>query len=108
MIADAPDKLIRNHNDRGLTNLETVYDWLSIAIFAGLVVLFMQRSTLKDPRDSLWQYLVAAVGCALANWLGNSALADHSLVFHAAAVAVTLGTLGFIVKVLRPLDRRGD
>ena len=24
--------------------METVYDWVTVAIFAGLVVLFMQRS----------------------------------------------------------------
>ena len=25
--------------------METPYDWITVAIFAGLVVLFMQRST---------------------------------------------------------------
>jgi len=88
--------------------LETIYDWVSIAIFAGLVVLFMQRSTLQRPGDSLWQYMGAAVGCAVANWFGNQALAGGGLLYHAAAIAVTLGTLAYIAIILRPLDRPGD
>jgi uncharacterized membrane protein YjjP (DUF1212 family) len=85
--------------------LETVYDWVSIAIFAGLVVLFMQRSTQRVQRDSLWQYLVAAVGCAVANWLGNTGLGEGKILLQAAAIIVIVGTLGFIWVVLRPLDR---
>ena len=88
--------------------LETIYDWVSIAIFAGLVVLFMQRSTLQRPRDSIWQYLGAAIGCALANWFGNNGLGNGSYLYQAAAVATTIGTLTFIFIVLRPLDRQGD
>lgn len=88
--------------------METIYDWVSIAIFAGLVVLFMQRSTLQRPGDSLWQYMGAAVGCAVANWFGNQALAGGGLLYHAAAIAVTLGTLAYIAIILRPLDRPGD
>lgn len=88
--------------------METIYDWVSIAIFAGLVVLFMQRSTLQNPRDSLWQYMGAAVGCAVANWFGNQALSGGGLLYHAAAIAVTVGTLAYIAIVLRPLDRPGD
>jgi asparagine N-glycosylation enzyme membrane subunit Stt3 len=86
--------------------LETPYDWISIAIFAGLVVLFMQRSTLRSPRDSLWQYLAASIGCALANWFGNNA--EGRYLYHIAAIAVILGTLAYIWFALRPLDRRED
>lgn len=85
--------------------METPYDWLTIAIFAGLVVLFMQRSATPNPRDSLWQYLAAAAGCAFANWLGNAAIEEKNLMLHVAAVAVVLGTLGFIYVVLKPLER---
>ena len=28
--------------------METVYDWVTVAIFAGLVVLFVQRSTTEE------------------------------------------------------------
>ena len=50
--------------------MSTVYDWLTMIVFAGLVVLFLQRSQ-GEARDALWQYLVAAVGCAVTNYLGN-------------------------------------
>jgi Ca2+/Na+ antiporter len=78
--------------------LQTAFDWITIAIFAGLVVLLMQRSTGSDePRDSLWQYLVAAAGCSLANYIGN-----HGYVW--VAVATLAGTIAFIIYVLKPFD----
>jgi hypothetical protein len=52
--------------------METAYDWVTMFIFAGLVTRFLQQSAGDDNEDaSLWHYLLAAVGCALANWLGN-------------------------------------
>lgn len=86
--------------------MNTPYDWITVALFAGLVVLFMQRSTLASPRDSIWQYLCAAIGCALANWFGNNA--EGRYLYHGAAIAVIIGTLVYIALVLRPLDRRED
>ena len=86
--------------------METVYDWLTVMIFAGLVVLFMQRSTADNPGDSLWQYLAASIGCAAANWLGNHAIKTGEWSFHVVAVAVLLGTLAFIAVVLRPVRWR--
>ncbi|TZG28025.1 XrtV sorting system accessory protein [Sphingomonas montanisoli] len=85
--------------------METPYDWITVAMFAGLVVLFMQRSTAVAPRDSLWQYLVAAVGCAVANYFGNHAVEDKSILYHAIAVALILATAVFVFVVLKPLDR---
>jgi apolipoprotein N-acyltransferase len=85
--------------------VETAYDWLTIMIFAGLVVLFMQRSTSGAPQDSLWQYLTASVGCAAANWLGNQAITQGNLLFHAAALGVLVATLIFVALVLRPFQR---
>lgn len=84
--------------------METVYDWVTVAIFAGLVVLFMQRSSSPDPSDSLWQYLIASVGCATANWLGNRALKLGDATSHLLAIAVLMGTLFFIYRVLKPFD----
>lgn len=55
--------------------LETIFDWVSVAIFAGLIVLFLQRSSEAEPRDRLWQYLAASGGCAVANYLGNEGYA---------------------------------
>ena len=53
--------------------MESVYDWVTVAIFAGLVVLFVQRSTAEEQlreHDSLLLYFGAALGCAVANYLG--------------------------------------
>ena len=78
--------------------MESVYDWVTVAIFAGLVVLFVQRSTAEEEphqHDSLAMYLVAAVGCAIANYVGNKGL-------HIVAVPLILATLGFIVYFLKP------
>ena len=66
-----------------------LFDFLSLALFAGLIVLFLQRSIEPgDHRDHLWQYLCAAVGCAVANiW---------------AATIVLVGVMAFVFYVLRP------
>jgi hypothetical protein len=78
--------------------METVYDWVTVAIFAGLVVLFVQRSTAEEtPRehDSLLLYLGAALGCAVANYVGNKGL-------HLLAVPLIGATVLFILYYLRP------
>ena len=81
--------------------METIYDWTTIIVFAGLIVLFLQRSQ-GVPRDHLWQYLVAAIGCAATNFLGNEAIKNESTVYHLAAVALGLSTLAFIWFILKP------
>ncbi len=83
--------------------METPYDWLTIIVFAGLIVLFLQRSQ-GAPRDHLWQYLVAAIGCAATNYLGNEAMKTGGLPYHLAAVALGLATLGFIWFILQPFS----
>lgn len=89
--------------------METVYDWLTVAIFAGLVVLFLQRSVGdRPPRDSMFQYLAASAGCAIANYFGNEAVAGRGTVYHLLAIAVILGTLAYIYVALRPLDKPAD
>ena len=79
--------------------METVYDWVTVAIFAGLVVLFVQRSTSEEQtpaqHDSLLLYLGAALGCAVANYVGNKGL-------HVIAVPLIAATIFFIVYYLRP------
>jgi hypothetical protein len=81
--------------------MQTVYDWITLAIFAGLVVLFLHRSSQEEPTDSLWSYLGAGVGCAVANYFGNEGN-------HIVAIAVILGTIGFIVWVLKPFKAGGQ
>lgn len=77
--------------------MQTVYDWVTLAIFAGLVVLFLQRSTAESrpERDSLGWYLLAGIGCASANYFGNH---DH----HLIAVLVLAATVALIFVVLKP------
>jgi len=78
--------------------LETVYDWISVMIFAGIIVLFLQRSLETRPNDTIWHYLAPSVGCALANYLGNE---GH----HVAAVAALAGVIAYILKVLKPFQK---
>lgn len=86
--------------------MNTVYDWVTVAIFAGLVVLFLQRSTgWRPPGDSILQYLGASMGCAVANYFGNKAVAGDGIVYHLLGVGVIAATLAYIVLVLRPLDK---
>lgn len=80
--------------------METVYDWVTMAIFAGLVVLFLQRSSADEPVDSIWSYLGAGVGCAVANYIGNEGQ-------HLLAVVAVVATLAFIFIVLKPIDFDG-
>jgi hypothetical protein len=84
--------------------VETVFDWITVAIFAGLIVLFMQRSTEEEPRDKLWQYLLPSTGCAVANYLGNEGLKDGNQAFVILGVLVIGGVLGYIYYVLKPFD----
>jgi hypothetical protein len=76
--------------------VETVYDWLTVAIFGGLVVLFLHRSVQEaEPQDTIYHYLPPAVGCAVANWVGNQGQGP-------LAAAITLGVLIYIALVLKP------
>jgi ABC-type Mn2+/Zn2+ transport system permease subunit len=77
--------------------VETPYDWITVGIFAGLIVLFMQRSTSEsnDVDDPLWMYLAAGVGCALANYVGNEGQ-------HLLAILAIVGTLAFVFHYLKP------
>lgn len=51
--------------------METFWDWITVFCFAGLVTLMLQRSSEAVLRDKLWHYAPPAVGCAVANYLGN-------------------------------------
>lgn len=78
--------------------MQTVYDWVTVAIFAGLVVLFVQRSTTDEhpsEHDSLWLYLGAGLGCAVANYVGNKGM-------DLIAVPLIAATILFILYYLRP------
>ena len=83
--------------------METIYDWVTVALFAGLIVLFLQRSSTEgEPEDSIWQYLAASVGCAVANYLGNH---DDVPYHHVLAVVVLVGTVAYVWYALKPFKR---
>lgn len=81
--------------------METIYDWVSLAIFAGLIVLFLQRSTSdhSDKDASLLYYLGAGVGCAVANYFGNK---GQDLI----AILLIAATIAFILYFLKPFKLR--
>lgn len=79
--------------------MQTVYDWITVAIFAGLIVLFLQRSTAKVQTDHLSQYIPPMFGCAFANWLGNK---GEDLF----AIPVLVATLMYTYYVLKPFPKK--
>jgi hypothetical protein len=91
--------------------VETPYDWVTVAIFAGLIVLFLQRSSAEgEPQDSIWQYLAASIGCAVANYFGNQAVKNSvdgtvDYLNHGLAIVVLVGTVGYIWFALKPFKR---
>ena len=90
--------------------METIYDWLTILIFAGLIVLFLQRSAGdEEPADTIWQYLVASLGCAVANYVGNDKDGRFTDALgmtgrHLLAAALVTVVLLYIWYVLKPLE----
>jgi hypothetical protein len=80
--------------------MQTIFDWITMAIFGGLVVLFLHRSAgPEDDRDKMWHYLPPALGCVVANYLGNN---DQRII----GIAIVLAVVGYILFVLEPLGRR--
>jgi hypothetical protein len=77
--------------------METIYDWITVAIFGAMVVLFLHRSTQDEPKDTLIQYLPPALGCAIANYVGNHGQGPLS-------AAIVVAVLAYIVMVLKPFD----
>lgn len=74
--------------------METIWDWITVIAFGGLIVLMLNRSMQEEPVDHLAEYLVPAAGCAIANWIGN----NHSDLF----AGVTLGLVAaYVYKVLK-------
>lgn len=73
--------------------METIYDWVTVAMFAGLIVLFLHRSSAEEPSDTIWHYLPPSVCCAAANYFGNE---GHTAIAIALIVAVGI----YVVAVL--------
>ncbi|MDX2210565.1 MAG: hypothetical protein SFV20_09450 [Sphingopyxis sp.] len=73
--------------------METIYDWVTVAMFAGLIVLFLHRSAADEPVDTIWHYLPPSICCAAANYFGN-----EGNVAIAVALMVAVGI--YVVSVL--------
>ena len=90
--------------------METPYDWLTVAIFAGLIVIFLQRSVGDDePADSIWSYLPPSLGCAIANQLGNKAMKSTEGgdgIYHVAAIILILAVIAYIILIIKPFPTR--
>jgi hypothetical protein len=82
----------------GGESVETIFDWVTVIIFGGMIVLFLHRSTTDGPpRDNILQYLPPALGCAVANYFGNQGQVQ-------LAAAIVFAVLAYIAFVLKPFD----
>ena len=76
--------------------MKTAYDWITVMIFAGLVTHFLHQSSKPEGSGhSIWLYMVACIGCGVANWLGN----NH---WDIAAIALIAATLAYSFYVFGP------
>ena len=75
--------------------METVWDWVTLLGFAGLITLFLQRSSQEVPPDKLWQYAPPSIACAVANYLGNSG-------YPILAGGVLVAAAFYVFRVLKP------
>lgn len=82
--------------------MTTAYDWITVALFAGLVVMVLHRSIGTEvPGDNLWNYLPSVAGCVIANQLGNNGR-------HWLAWLVLAATCLYILYVHRPFQSSRD
>lgn len=81
---------------QGMRNLvETVFDWVTVLTFACLAVLYLERSASAEQKDRVWHYIPPAVGCAIANYLGNEG-------YEIGAVVCLVCVIAYIYYALRP------
>ena len=83
--------------------MKTLYDVISCIVFAGIALLFLQRSAAATKDEiPLWRYAVAALGCATGDVAGNNGY--HVL---GAVLLVATATFGLLaLKVLRIRRRK--
>lgn len=80
--------------------MQTIFDWVTMAVFSGLVVLFLNRSMApEEKQDNIYHYAPPALGCAVANYLGNH---DQRVV----AIAIIIAVIGYILFFLHPFGKR--
>jgi Na+/H+-dicarboxylate symporter len=79
-----------------------------MAVFAGLVVLFLQRSISEEAVDSVYQYAPPAIGCAAANYVGNLGLSSNRMELQLFAGVILSASVIYIFHILRPLPFNKD
>ena len=71
--------------------MKSLYDLVSLVLFAGVAILFLQRSAQSKPDSvALWKYAVAAIACAVADVMGNHGLLIPALLTFAGLIAFSL------------------
>lgn len=74
--------------------MKTIFDLVTLALFAGLAILYLQRSASAAPDPvATWKYAIAAIGCAVADYLGDHDQQIASILIFAAVVIFSLATL---------------
>jgi hypothetical protein len=88
--------------------MQTIYDWVTVAIFAGLIVVFLQRSVGEgEPQDSILSYLPPALGCAVSNYFGNEGLEQGIVAYQLLAAAGIAAVLAYTYYVIKPFKGHG-
>ena len=86
--------------------MQTPFDFLTVAVFAGLAVLFLHRSTAgESPRDKIWMYAPPAFGCMFANWVGNIGWQNGDMRYNVLAGFTLAAVVGYIFHVLKPFTK---
>lgn len=88
--------------------MQTIYDWVTVAIFAGLIVVFLQRSVGDgEPQDSILSYLPPALGCAVSNYFGNEGLEHGNVAYQVLAALGIVAVLAYTYFVIKPFKGHG-
>ena len=71
--------------------MKSMFDVVSLILFAGVALLFLQRSAAAEQDDiPLWRYAVSAAGCAAGDLAGNDGLPIEAWVAFAVTAAFSL------------------
>ncbi len=82
--------------------METIWDWITVIAFSGLVTLLLQRSAEETPRDKLWHYAPPAIGCAVVNYIGNEGYDLFAAILFVAVVAYIFTVLKVPIPFQQP------
>ena len=79
--------------------MKTISDLVSVFLFVGIAILYLQRSASDEPdRVAIWKYAAVAIGCAVSNTLSNK---GHPI----AGGVLFVGVAAAYLIVLKPFER---